>query len=121
MQFTSETKDPTRRYLIAALLASASASICCIGPLFLLATGISGAWMSRLMIMEPFQPILIAVTIAFFALAGWKIFLAGKTQASGPGCTVSAVSRRQKLTFSLAGIVALVLLTSEYWILLLAA
>ena len=43
----SEPKQSTRSetgFLIAEILAAIGASVCCVGPLVLLALGVSGAW-----------------------------------------------------------------------------
>lgn len=50
--------------VLGALLASS----CCILPLALFSLGISGAWMSNLTVLEPYQPIFVALTL--LALAG---------------------------------------------------
>ena len=54
MELAQENISKIYRYLFGGVLASVTASICCIGPFALLATGISGAWMSRVMVVEPF-------------------------------------------------------------------
>lgn len=106
----------SRQYIGAGMLASVTASICCIGPFALLATGMSGAWISRLMIVEPFQPLLIALTVLMFALAGRKLFYAAAEFEEGSSCTVQKSGWQQKSAYFLTASVALVLLTSEYWI-----
>lgn len=45
-----------RGSLIAGALAAIGASVCCVGPLVLLVSGISGTWMGSLTAMEPFRP-----------------------------------------------------------------
>lgn len=55
---------------IAALLASA----CCIGPLVLVALGVSGAWMSNLTALEPYRPIFIGVALVAMFFAWRRIF-----------------------------------------------
>ena len=42
---------------IAAGLAAVGASVCCIGPLVLLALGIGGTWISYLTAFESYQPL----------------------------------------------------------------
>jgi mercuric ion transport protein len=118
----TSTEKPTGLYqtLTAGLLVSVTASICCLGPFALLATGVSGAWMSRLMIFEPLQPLLIVVTALLFALAGWKLFYARKTIVKGGSCSIQLASTQQKTLFFVAGILSIILLSSEYWIVFLA-
>ena len=51
--------------LIAGVLAAIGASVCCVGPLVLLALGIGGTWVGSLTAMEPYRPIFIALTLLF--------------------------------------------------------
>ena len=44
------------RSLVAAILAAIGASVCCVGPLVLLALGIGGAWIGNLAALEPYRP-----------------------------------------------------------------
>ena len=120
MQLTQENIPKIYRYLFGGVLASVTASICCIGPFALLATGISGAWMSRVMVVEPFQPLLAGTTIILFALASRKIFFSKVADETGGNCLTVAVQRKQKIVYCVSGVLALVLLTSEYWIVVFA-
>ena len=43
------------RTLIAGVLAAIGASVCCVGPLVLLALGIGGTWVGSLTAMEPYR------------------------------------------------------------------
>jgi MerT mercuric transport protein len=47
--------------LIAGILSAIGASICCVGPLVLLALGVSGAWIGSLTALEPYRPIFIGL------------------------------------------------------------
>lgn len=61
--------------LIAGGLSALLASACCLGPLVLIMLGISGAWISTLTLLEPYQPLFIgAATIAliFAARRIWR-------------------------------------------------
>ena len=53
--------------LLAGVLAAIGASVCCVGPLVLLALGVGGAWVSNLTALEPARPLFIAAT--FICLA----------------------------------------------------
>ena len=56
--------------LIGAILASS----CCIVPFILLTIGVSGAWISNLTILAPYQSYFLMATF-FFLIAGfWKIY-----------------------------------------------
>ena len=117
---TRDATANTYRFTTAGVLAAFSASLCCLGPFALMATGISGAWMSRLMGVERYQPVLIVLSVSFFALAGWKLFSASERKNTAGSCPIPRAKRQQKLIFFLAGCLALILLTSEFWIVWLA-
>ncbi len=51
--------------LVAGSLTAIGASVCCVGPLVLLALGISGAWITNLAALEPYRPIFIGLTLFF--------------------------------------------------------
>ena len=65
MPETSTTTTINNGSMIAAVIAAIGASLCCIGPLVLLALGISGAWISYLTALEPYRPIFIGVVLLF--------------------------------------------------------
>lgn len=117
---TRNVTENTYRFSAAGVLAAVSASLCCLGPFALMATGISGVWMSRLMAVERFQPVFIVLSVSFFALAGWKLFSAAGRKNTTGSCPTPRAKRQQKLIFFLSGCLALVLLTSEFWIVWLA-
>jgi mercuric ion transport protein len=116
LEVSESKKISSSHYITAGLLASVTASICCLGPFALMATGISGAWMSRLMVIEPMQPFIIALTMLFFALAGWKIFYPTKNYEQGSSCPAQSIKSSQKFSYFLAGSLATILVSSEYWI-----
>ena len=61
--------------LIASALAAFGASICCLGPLLLLAVGVGGSSSLGLFTaLEPYRPAFIAVTLGLLALAYYKMF-----------------------------------------------
>lgn len=106
-------------------MVSLLASSCCVGPFLLLATGVSGAWMSRLMVLQAYQPLFVSLVLTFFAMAWVKIFKpfssSKATEVSGHNVAVRpTVMTRQKAAFFLSFGLALILLLSEYWIVWLA-
>jgi len=88
-----------RASITVGVLAAIGASICCVGPLALLGLGIGGAWIGNLTALEPYRPILIGVTILFFALAFRKLYLVPQSCAPGTPCADPAVIRRQRAIF----------------------
>lgn len=85
--------------LIAGALAAMGASVCCVGPLLLLALGIGGTWVGSLTMMQPFRPFFIVLTLLFLGLAFRKLYLAPRGCAPGTPCANPATLKRQRLTF----------------------
>ena len=55
--------------LWAAVATGFAASLCCVGPLILVAAGVGGAWMADLTALDPIRPWLTGVTLLLAALA----------------------------------------------------
>lgn len=77
-------------FLVAGILAALGASACCLGPLVLIALGVSGAWISTLTALEPYRPFFIGLTLLFLALAFHRLYLAPRVCTPGFGLRQSA-------------------------------
>jgi mercuric ion transport protein len=96
--------------LIAGVLAAIGASVCCVGPLVLLALGIGGTWVGSLTAMEPYRPFLIGLTLLFLGLAFRRLYLVQQVCTPGTLCADPGTRRRQRLTFWTVAILLLALL-----------
>ncbi len=83
------------------------ASTCCLGPLILISLGVSGAWIGRLTVLEPYQPIFIAAAILALFFAGKRIFRPVAQCAPGEFCALPHVRRTYQFLF--VGVCALLL------------
>ena len=90
--------------LIAGALAAVGASVCCVGPLVLLALGIGGAWIGNLTALEPYRPIFIGLTLLFLGLAFRKLYLVPQVCAPGTACADPQAIKRQRLMFWLVAL-----------------
>lgn len=99
-----------RGSLVAAALAAIGASVCCVGPLLLLALGIGGAWIAHLTAWEPLRPWLIVATLAFLGLAFRRLYLQPPACAPGAACARPPVLRRQRWIFWIVASLLLALL-----------
>lgn len=69
------------------ILGAIAASSCCILPIALFSLGISGAWIGQLTALAPYQPIFIAITIAFLGYGYWLVYRKPKVAcAEGETC-----------------------------------
>ncbi|WP_035514137.1 mercuric transporter MerT family protein [Paraburkholderia nodosa] len=96
--------------LVAGILAAVGASVCCVGPLILLALGIGGAWVGSLTAMEPYRPFFIGLTLLFLGLAFRRLYLMPKVCTPGTPCSDPRTIRRQRLTFWIVAALLLALL-----------
>src|SRR6266480_3853489 len=85
--------------LAAGILAAIGASVCCVGPLLLLALGIGGAWIGNLTALEPYRPIFIGLTLVFLGLAFRQLYLTASVCAPGTACADAKVLARQRTVF----------------------
>ncbi len=74
-----------RQYLVAAggLLGAVAASSCCIVPLILFGLGVSGAWIGNLTRLAPYQPHLVAITVAALGYGYWLVYRSSQAACVG--------------------------------------
>jgi mercuric ion transport protein len=85
--------------LVGGALAAVGASVCCVGPLALLALGIGGAWVVNLSALEPIRPFFVVVTLGFLGLAFHRLYLQARVCEPEAVCADARVLRRQRLIF----------------------
>lgn len=102
--------------LFVAVVSALIASICCMGPLVLLALGITGAWIGNLTALEPYRPIFIIVTLGFLGFAFYGAYRKPKTEtchAEGACARPGSKERLKIILWIVAGLI-LVLLAFPY-------
>jgi len=102
--------------IIGGIIAALGAGLCCAGPFVLLLLGISGSWIGNLSLFEPYRPIFILAVLILFGWAGWKVYRPVDDCESGTACAIPQVRKRRQIIFWLAALTALILVTSNYWI-----
>jgi mercuric ion transport protein len=88
-----------RGSLLAAILGAIGVSVCCVGPLVVLALGFGGAWVGNLTALETYRPLFIALTLLFFGLAFRRLYLAPQVCGTGIACADPLTIRRQRIVF----------------------
>lgn len=101
--------------LVAGALAAIAASVCCVGPLLLLALGIGGAWVGNLTAMAPYRPIFIGLTLLFLGLAFRKLYLVTQVCAPGRPCVDPRTINRQRVVFWVVATLLLALLAVPWF------
>lgn len=82
--------------------------------------GIGGAWIGNLTLLEPYRPIFIVAVLVLFGFSGWKVYRPIEDCEPGTACAVPQIRKRRQAIFWLTALIALVLVSSNYWIIWLA-
>ncbi|MBG6071632.1 MULTISPECIES: mercuric ion transporter MerT [unclassified Polaromonas] len=93
------SRDGGQGALLSGGLAAILASTCCLGPLVLLTLGVSGAWISNLTLLEPYQPIFIGAAVVSLYFAYLRIWRPAANCAPGQVCALRHINRRYKVLF----------------------
>ncbi|MCW9051870.1 MAG: mercuric transporter MerT family protein [Motiliproteus sp.] len=93
--------------VVGAVLASS----CCIAPLALFLLGVSGAWISNLTALEPYQPLFIVITLGLVGSGFWVVyFKTKKSCAKDSYCAKpESVKLLKSLLWTSAGLIAVAL------------
>ena len=102
-------------FLVAGILSALGASACCVGPLVLLALGVSGAWISSLTSLEPHRPIFIGLTLLFLGFAFYRLYLAAPVCRPESGCGNPRSLKRRRLAFWIVAVVVLGLIAVPWF------
>ena len=102
------------RALAAGGAAALLASTCCVGPLVLITLGFSGAWISGLTLLEPYQPIFVATALVALFFAWKRIWRPATECAPGEICSLPRVGRAQKLLFVAVSVLVVVVLAFPF-------
>ncbi len=103
-----------RSVLFAGAVAAILASTCCLGPLILVALGISGAWIGNLTKLEPYRPIFIGAALVALFLAWRRIYRPPQACEPGEICAVPQVKTAYKVIFWIVAALVLVALAFPY-------
>lgn len=100
--------------LLVGGLAAILASTCCLGPLVLVALGLSGAWIGNLTLLEPYRPFFIAGALVALFFAGRRIFRPEHDCQPGEVCAVPRTRRIYKIVFGIVSALVLIALVYPY-------
>ena len=95
-------------------LAAILASTCCLGPLLLVAVGLSGAWIGNLTRLEPYRPFFIGAAVVALFFAGRRIFRPAHACEPGEVCAVPSTRRIYKILFVTVSVLVLIALVFPY-------
>ena len=115
----AETSETSRHgtgsgALFVGGLAAILASTCCLGPLILVALGLSGAWIGNLTLLEPYRPLFIGCALVALFFAGRRIFRPAEACEPGEVCAVPRARRVYKIVFGIVSALVLIALVYPY-------
>ena len=103
----ADTRRAQALLAVGGLFGALAASSCCIAPLVLFALGVSGAWITNLTQLAPYQPFFIAATAACLGAGYWLVYWARKVACpDGEVCARPLPKRFVKVGLLLASILA---------------
>ena len=95
-------------------LTAILASTCCLGPLVLVALGLSGAWIGNLTRLEPYRPLFIAAAFVALFFAGRRIFRRAEACEPGEVCALPRTRHIYKILFGVVSALVLIALVFPY-------
>ncbi|TRW93098.1 mercuric ion transporter MerT [Candidatus Methylobacter oryzae] len=104
----------SRLFLIIGGLGAIFSSLCCLGPLLLLALGFSGAWLANLTALEPYRPVFILISFIALFFAWRRIFRSQSNCQSGEACASTSDRGRRAVIFYGVLVLALLALVFPY-------
>ncbi len=111
----SNATQSGKGFLVAGILSAVGASICCVGPLVLLALGVSGAWIGSLTALEPYRPIFIGLTLLFLGFAFYRLYLVRPACSPESACANPRTLKRQRLGFWIVTVLVLSLIAVPWF------
>ena len=93
-------------YATGGLIGAVLASTCCLGPFVLLLLGVSGAWISHLTALAPYQPFFLVASLGFLTAGFWKVYGMTKVPCKeGSSCGTSPSDKLVKVALWTAALI----------------
>jgi mercuric ion transport protein len=96
---------------LGGIMAALGAASCCVVPFIFFTLGISGAWISNLTALEPYQPIFAAVAAGFLGYGFYLVYLKPKPACvDGSSCATPTSGRAARIGLWTAAILVAIAL-----------
>ena len=106
----------TSFFAAGGIIGAIVASSCCVIPLVLTLLGVSGAWMSNLRALAPYQPYFIAMTAVFIGFGFYQVYWKPRQVCNvGAACAQPLSNRLVKSGLWIGTVLVLIALTFPYW------
>lgn len=110
-----KTPTPESTSMAAGIAAALGASTCCLLPFALVSAGLGGAWAAQLSALERFFPVFVAVALAAFGYAFYRLYLRPVPCGAEATCANPDVRRHQRVAFWVTLVAAHALALSPYY------
>lgn len=109
--------EPTKDTLLATggVLGALGASSCCVLPLGLAVTGVSGAWIGTLTSLSPYQPVFLAAASLSIGIGFWRAYLRRRADCGTARCGTSASRRLVRASLWTATALLAVAGSVDWW------
>ena len=84
------SRPAERLTAIAGVLGAIAASSCCVLPLLFVTLGVSGAWIGNLTALAPYQPYILALTVAALGYGFYAVYWRPRQVCSEGTCERSS-------------------------------
>ena len=102
-------------YATGGLIGAVLASTCCIAPFVLLVLGVSGAWISHLTALAPYQPVFLLASLGFLAAGFWKVYRKSPMSCeAGVSCPKPQSDKVVKIALWMATLLIVIALSVEW-------
>jgi mercuric ion transport protein len=99
---------------VGSITAALAAASCCVIPLVLFTLGVSGAWISRLTALAPYQPLFVVLTLTFLAWGFWMVYRKPKIACAEGYCARPISDRIAKTGLWVATVLIALALSFPY-------
>jgi mercuric ion transport protein len=106
-------RGPHEAKFLAAggIVAALAAASCCVVPFALFMLGVSGAWIGNLTVLEPYQPIFVAIALSCLGYGFYLVYREPKFACTeGSYCAKPSSSRIAKIGLWSATIIVIIAL-----------
>lgn len=99
---------------VGALLSSALASICCLGPIVLVSLGLGGTALAAS--VATFRPLFLTLTAILLGVAFYLTYRKRETPCADGACELRSGSKSMKRILWIVTVAAIGLATFPYWV-----
>lgn len=102
---------------VGGVLAALAAAACCLGPLVLFALGVTGAWVSNLAALMPYQPLFVVLALGLLGAGLYRVYRRPKARAGEATkvCPTPAADRFNKAALWSAAVLVGMGLAARYF------